>query len=122
MSSRQQSSKATTQTTSPIVEALITGEGRVGVGGIVANDMNGLCLISKGNNFMDSNDTGVYTSLTRLASQLTPYQQASMNNNTATNPSSPLISIEMEGPASLLIKEYDGHTVAIKVPNKTNES
>jgi hypothetical protein len=77
MSIRQQSSKATTPSTSPIVEALVTGEGRAGVGGIIANDMNGLCLISKRNNFSDSNDTGVYTSLMRLASQLTPYQQAS---------------------------------------------
>mmetsp|Transcript_1425 Transcript_1425/g.2468 ORF Transcript_1425/g.2468 Transcript_1425/m.2468 type:complete len:127 (+) Transcript_1425:3-383(+) len=117
-SQRQSRQRQSTTRTSPLVEAMVSGD-RAGVGGIVANDMNGLCLISKGNMTTpssDSNDTGVYTSLTRLASALTPSQTASMNNE---NVSSPLITIEMEGPSSLLIKEYDGHTVAIKVPNTT---
>ena len=101
---------------------MVSGEQRAGVGGILVNDLNGLCLVSKGN--MSStgekppasdNNSGVYTSLTRLASTLTPYQTATMNNE---NPPSPLITIEMEGPASIIIKEYDGHTVAMKVPNK----
>jgi hypothetical protein len=121
MSGRQQPSKTNSaaSATSPLVEALVSSGDRAGVGGIIANDVNGLCLVAKGNNFTDSNDTGVYTSLTRLASQLTPYQQAATNDNAAvTNLSAPLITIEMEGPASLLIKDYDGHTVAIKVPNK----
>ncbi|OEU15592.1 hypothetical protein FRACYDRAFT_240285 [Fragilariopsis cylindrus CCMP1102] len=91
--------------------------------GILVNDLNGLCLISKGNmsssatTNTNTNNSGVYTSLTRLASTLTPYQTANMNNE---NPPSPLITIELEGASSILIKEYDGHTVAMKVPNRKN--
>jgi len=117
---------------SPLVEAMVSGEHRANVGGLLVNDVNGLCLISKGNmststptstttamtasgdNHDDAN-SGVYTSLTRLASTLTPYQEASMNNE---NPLSPLITIEIDGPASILVKEYVGHTIAIKVPNR----
>ena len=97
---------------SPLVEAMVSGEQRAGVGGILVNDLNGLCLVSKGNmkSTNESINSGVYTSLAKLASTLTPCQ----NNE---NP--PLITIEMEGPSSILIKEYDGHTVAMKVPNKT---
>jgi Ragulator complex protein LAMTOR5 len=99
--------------TSPLVESLISGD-RAGVGGILANDVNGLCLVSKGNMPM-SHESGDYTNLTRLASKLTPYA------NSGSNSSPPLITIEMEGPTSLLIKEYDGHTVALQVPNATKE-
>lgn len=121
------SSYSRTARISPLVEAMVSGE-RAGVGGILVNDLNGLCLISKGNmttstesaaNISDGNNSGVYTSLTRLASTLTPYQTASMNNE---NPPSPLITIEMDGPTSILIKEYDGHTVAMKVPNRTTKT
>lgn len=73
-------------------------------------------MISSDNH--DDTNSGVYTSLTRLAATLTPYQTASMNNE---NPSPPLITIEMGGPSSILIKEYDGHTVAMKVPNRTTK-
>ncbi len=107
---------------SPLVDAMVSGEQRAGVGGILVNDLNGLCLVSKGNmastaakSSTEDINSGVYTSLARLASTLTPYQTASMNNE---SPPSPLITIEMEGQASILIKEYDGHTVAMKVPNK----
>jgi len=101
---------------SPLVEAMVSGE-REGVGGILVNDLNGLCLLCKGD-MADTNNSGVYTSLTRLASALTPYQMSSMGNDNP--PSPPLITIELEGAASILIKEYDGHTVAMKVPNRKN--
>lgn len=117
---------------SPLVEAMVSGEQRDGVGGILVNDLNGLCLVSKGNMSSasgklsstsdvmssDENCSGVFTSLTRLASSLTPYQTANINKE---NPPSPLITIEMDGPASIIVKEYDGHTVAMKVPNKKTE-
>jgi hypothetical protein len=118
---------------SPLAEAMVSGEQRAGVGGILVNDLNGLCLVSKGSMSStaakssktsgrvsgDGNNSGIYTSLTRLASNLTPYKMAIMNNE---NPSSPLITIEMDGPASTIIKEYDGHTVAMKVPNRATKS
>jgi hypothetical protein len=62
--------------------------------------------------------SGVYTSLVRLASQLSPQQQATMNNETIP---APLITIETDT-TSILVKEYDGRTVAMKVPNSTNSS
>ena len=109
---------------SPLVEAMVSGEQRA----ILVNDLNGLCLVSKGNMssavksttpsntvIIEDNNRGIYTSLTRLASTLTPYQTASTNNE---NPPSPLITIEMDGPASIIIKENDGHTIAMKIPNR----
>lgn len=87
------------------------------------NDPNGLCLLSKGSMMANNNNTGssnrgVYTSLTRLASTLIP----SINNDDNTAHSTPLVTIEMEGTSSILIKEYDGHTVAMKVPNKVKHN
>ena len=101
---------------------MISGD-RAGVGGILANEVNDLCLIDKGNIVTPTvarngvahtggDNSGVYTSLTKLASTLTPCQTAK-----STSASPPLITIEMEGRTSILIKEYDGHTVAIRVPN-----
>ena len=123
-------------TTSPLVESLLSGD-RIGVGGILCNDPNGLCLVSKGNmvasdhsnnnnngcsggNVISSNDdkSGVFTSLVRLSYQLQELQQQhpSLNNeSTPHNSSSPLITIETDTSA-ILVKEYDGHAVAMRVP------
>jgi hypothetical protein len=133
-SSHQQRASATTRT-SPLVESMISGD-RDGVGGILANDVNGLCLFEKGNmvtrgtsttslarngsvNDASCDNSGVYTSLTRLASTLAPCRIAKASSSSSTLSSTPLITIEMEGPTSILIKEYDGHTVAMRVPNVT---
>mmetsp|Transcript_65353 Transcript_65353/g.98578 ORF Transcript_65353/g.98578 Transcript_65353/m.98578 type:complete len:104 (-) Transcript_65353:52-363(-) len=94
---------------SPLVNALVNGD-REGVGGFLCNDPSGLCLVSKGN-MSCGNESGVYTSLVRLASQLSPNQQAHAAN-------APLVTIETDN-SSILIKEYDGHTVAFTVPNST---
>jgi hypothetical protein len=95
---------------SPLVNSLVNGD-REGVGGFLCNDPSGLCLISKGN-MSCGNESGVYTSLVRLASQLSPNQQANANN------APPLVTIETDS-TSILVKEYDGHTVAVTVPNST---
>jgi hypothetical protein len=126
--------------TSPLVDSMISGD-RAGIGGILANDVNGLCLIDKGNMMMMPtmtvggtaptastsvcDNSGVYTTLSRLASTLTPCRTMKTSSvSSSSSPSassslssSPLITIEMEGPTSILIKEYDGHTVAMRVPN-----
>jgi hypothetical protein len=117
--SRQKQGKQPSSQTqfSPLVESLISGD-RAGVGGLLANDVNGLCLVCRGDMPM-KHETGVYTNLTRLASKLTPCTSAAEDGNPTSHTSTPLITIEMEGSASILIKEYDGHTVAIKVPNVT---
>ncbi len=107
-----------TKQMSPLVESLISGE-RADVGGIMCNDPNGLCLISKGASMNSDNDgSGVYTSLVRLASQLSPHQRRQENENPQPPP---LITIETDS-TSILVKEYDGHTVALKVPNSTKTS
>lgn len=124
---------ATARQLPPLVESMVSGDRAGDVGGILANDVNGLCLISKGMHTTktatttatgETHHAGVYSSLTRLAATLTPYKQQVMNAGQASNngrrpTSAPLIAIETDGPSSLLIKEYDGHTVALKVPNRS---
>jgi hypothetical protein len=89
----------------PLVNSLVSGD-RQGVGGILCNDSSGLCLSSKGE--IDSSNSGVYTNLVRLASQLQQQGEAT--------DSAPLITIETDDSA-LLVKEYDGHAVALRVPS-----
>jgi len=71
----------------------------------LVNDRSGLCLRSSGD--IDPDNAGVYTNITRLASKLKPDESA------------PLVTIEMEDSA-LLVKEYDGHAVAVRVPSGKN--
>lgn len=90
-----------------IVESLISGD-RSGVGGVLCNDTSGLCLISEGT--MKGTTAGAYTSLARLASQLSPHDEGNV----------PLITLESKSYA-VLVKEYDGRTVAIQVPSGDRE-
>jgi hypothetical protein len=93
------------QPSTPLVDSLVTGD-RQGLGGILCNDPSGLCLSSKGE--IDHSNSGVYTNLVRLASQLRQQGEAT--------DSAPLITIETDSSA-LLVKEYDGHAVALRVPS-----
>ncbi len=69
---------------------------------IICNDPNGLCLSGQ-----TTSDTGVFTNLTRLASQLE-------GNTSSLAP--PLITIETDTYA-WLVKEYEGgQAVAMQVP------
>jgi hypothetical protein len=70
---------------------------------ILCNDPTGLLLASRG----DIEKSGVYTNLIRLASQLGVEGD-------------PLITIDCDD-ATLLIKEYDGHAIAVRVPTKIDE-
>ena len=88
--------------------------------GVLCNDPSGLCVSATGT-FVSSNSTttqlhqtmddtaasGVYTSLTKLAQQLHPDADAAA--------AAPLITIESDD-FNLLVKEYDGHAIALKVP------
>lgn len=87
-----------------LVQSLLSGD-REGIGGATCNDRNGLCLGSRG--AMDASKSGVFTSLVKLAAQLDP----------GSDP--PLITIETDK-AALLVKEYDGHAVALRVPVRDN--
>lgn len=100
---------------SPLVKSMISGE-RENIGSVLVNDQNGLSLLdTTAVDGKQSNNkiSGMYTSLTRLSSALTPCSKNQPNDTS----SPPLITIEMEGLSSVLIKEYEGHAVAIKVPN-----
>jgi hepatitis B virus X-interacting protein len=83
-----------------LIQSLLSGDGK-GVGGALCNDQNGMCLGSRGD--IDDSRSGVYTSLVKLASQL----------DSGNEP--PLITIEYEK-AVLLVKDYDEHAVALRVP------
>ena len=62
------------------------------------------------NNNNNDSSGGTYTTLTRLAAQLEGPKEPP-----------PMISIETDSSA-ILVKEYDGHTIAIQVPRVANES
>jgi Ragulator complex protein LAMTOR5 len=85
---------------------LAAGDTREGTG-ILANDPLGLCIGSEGHVVADAN-SGVFTSMIRLASQL--------QNGAAV---APLITIETED-STILVKAYDGNAVALKVPTSNS--
>jgi hypothetical protein len=68
----------------------------------LCNDASGFCVSAVGS--MDPKTSGVYTSLVRLASQFQGHEG-----------DVPLITIET-AKGNLLVKEFDGHTVALRVP------
>ncbi len=76
---------------------------------IICNDASGLCLARTGS--MNAGESGVYTNLARLASQL--------QEGESSSDAPPLIIIEIRATA-ILIREYGGqNAVAIKVPRTT---
>eukprot|EP00934_Nitzschia_sp_Nitz4_P008948 Nitzschia sp. Nitz4//scaffold178_size73299//26025//26339//NITZ4_005701-RA/size73299-processed-gene-0.4-mRNA-1//1//CDS//3329539128//8938//frame0 len=95
----------------PLVESLTSGD-RSEIGGILCNDVNGLCLVSKGNMSAQAN-SGVYSNMVRLASQLSPNQSSADANN------APLITIECDT-STFLVKDYNGHAVALRVPSTSD--
>ncbi|EEC50855.1 predicted protein [Phaeodactylum tricornutum CCAP 1055/1] len=93
-----------------LIHSMVSGD-RAHVGGLLCNDPAGLCLATRGN--MGNEDSGTYTNLVRLASQLQPDSKESSSDGAIY--AAPLITIETESSA-ILVKEYDGHAVAIRVP------
>ena len=65
-------------------------------------DQNGLCLKKKGD--ISALHAGTYTAIIRLASQLEGFESTSV-----------MVSMETDRSATV-IKQYDGHTVVMKVP------
>lgn len=118
-----------------LVDRIVSGEtGRDGVDGILCNDPSGLCMAARGSLNTRNNiaNSGVYTNLIRLASQLQgaskneeqqqqqqqqpQQQQPSGGGVGASTTEVPLITIEYDDSA-VLVKEYDGHVVALRVPS-----
>eukprot|EP00581_Thalassiosira_minuscula_P030947 CAMPEP_0183785620 /NCGR_PEP_ID=MMETSP0739-20130205/66595_1 /TAXON_ID=385413 /ORGANISM="Thalassiosira miniscula, Strain CCMP1093" /LENGTH=149 /DNA_ID=CAMNT_0026029627 /DNA_START=84 /DNA_END=533 /DNA_ORIENTATION=- len=84
-------------------------------GGALCNDQNGQCLGSRGN--IDASQSGVYTAIAKLASQLDSTVDGSGGNRQEV----PLVSIQTEK-AALLVKEYGGRTVVFRVPTEADTS
>lgn len=84
-------------------------------GGALCNDRNGLCLGSRGN--IDASNSGVYTAIAKLASQLDSTVDGSGGNRQEV----PLVSIQTEK-AAILVKEYGGRTVVFRCPADADKS
>jgi hypothetical protein len=107
-----------------LVERLAPGSGTL------CNDSNGLCLGHRG--AIDASQSGIYTSITKLASLLDGSMDGTSNNlgggtgNVSAKGdeggeeaavASPIVSIQTDK-ATILLKEYGGgRTVAFRVPN-----
>lgn len=78
---------------------------------ILISDPTGLCLQSKD---LPPSDAGIYSSLTHLASQLSDAATAGSSS------APPLITIETSRTITM-VKEYDGHAVAVQVPVRQGE-
>ena len=90
-------------------------------GGALCNDQNGLCLGSQGD--IDITNSGVYSSISKLASLLDSTVDgsgSSSGNNGNIQKEVPLVSIHTDK-AALLVKEYGGRTVVFRVPNDKSE-
>ena len=88
-------------------------------GGALINDQNGLCLGSQGD--ISTNNSGVYTSIAKLANMLDNTVDGSSGSSSSNSPQqakNPLVSIQTEK-ASLLVKEYGCRTVVFRVPTET---
>ena len=70
--------------------------------GLMCCDQSGLCLKKKGD--INPHHSGTYTAMMRLALQLDGLESSSV-----------VISMETDKSATV-IKQYDGHTVVMKVP------
>lgn len=104
--------------------------GETGVAASLCNDQSGLCLGSRGK--IDTSRAGLYTKIVHLASRLDPYnthdyarkdQDVGAGGGEKTSKLDypvPFVSIETDC-ASVFIKEYDGHTIVLRVPNQATE-
>ena len=85
-------------------------------GGALINDQNGLCLGSQGD--ISTNNSGVYTSIAKLANMLDSTVDGSSGSSSNQQQAEvPLVSIQTEK-AALLVKEYGGRTVVFRVPTE----
>lgn len=87
--------------------------------GILCNDTSGLCLASQGN--ISTENAGVFTNLVRLAAQLPESSSGSSSQNGSSAVAAPVITIEYDSFA-YIVKEYDGHAVAARVPRIQSQS
>ena len=88
----------------------------------VCNDPSGLLLA--GDSSLSQN-TGVYTNLVRLASQLssaaptTPTKTSTSTSAEVSSNHHPLITLETTDAAILVKEYYGGHAVAFRVPSQS---
>jgi Ragulator complex protein LAMTOR5 len=111
--------------TSILSEIMPSLKGEASSTGLVVNDPMGLCIVAEGR--LSSDRAGVFTNLLHLAAQLPTTQTADseqappeMEGPTTVRPNSCIVTIEMED-ASILVKNYDGYTVALQLSNATTD-
>lgn len=90
-------------------------------GGALCNDALGLCIGSRGT--IDTAQSGIYTTIARLAARLD--EQYADNDErprgeiestgTSSSAVTPLVTIETDR-ATVLVKEYEGNAVVFRVP------
>lgn len=112
--------------TSILSEIMPTLEGEASSSGLVVNDPMGLCIVAEGS--LTSDRAGVYSNLLHLAGQLPTTQTSTSELPPSTNEitttgmlSSCIVTIEMED-ASILVKNYDGYTLALQLSNATDDT
>lgn len=95
-------------------------------GGILCNDAQGLCIGSRGS--IDTSQSGVYTTLARLAVRLDewctdkdtrPTNDFEAPGGGGNSIATPLITIETDR-STLLVKELEGKAVVFRVPRRIN--
>jgi Ragulator complex protein LAMTOR5 len=112
--------------TSILSEIMPTLEGDASSSGLVVNDPMGLCIVAEGS--LTSDQAGVFTNLLHLAAQLPTSPTATSElpsptmevSATTGKLNSSTVTIEMED-ASIVIKNYDGYTLALELSNGTTD-
>ncbi len=83
-------------------------------------DENGLCLKKKGH--IDSSHAGTYTAIMRLASQLDGIGTGNPSSPASTTRTRAAVTVSVDTDQfSTIIKQYDGHTVVMKVPVSSSD-
>lgn len=94
---------------STLADSIVSGD-RQGVGAILCNDPQGLCVATTGSTA--ATDAGVYTNLVRLAAQL---------SSPSGQTTAPLITLETADKA-ILVKDYAGYALTVQIPKKSSEA
>ena len=83
-------------------------------------DPNGMCLGTRGD--IDESTAGSYTSLIRLASQLSGLSTStsSLSNSHSRTHGSLLVAVETSV-STIMVKEYGDHTVVLSAPTKLSD-
>jgi hypothetical protein len=119
----------------PVMDGLRISQSQQGIdvllsppvnGGILCNDAQGLCIGSRGT--IDTSQSGIYTTLARLAVRLDercavkdqpPTDDIEAPRGEGIRVTTPLITIETDR-STVLVKELEGKAIVFRVPRRIN--